>query len=374
MRRAAPLALLLAAAACREGAPAAKPPGSAPVDGSAPYDLVYAKVVDGNQDLYLQPASGLERRLTSEPGDDGLPRFSRDGAAIVFSSNRTGNYQLWEMPATGGAARRLRSNAAKEYQADLSPDGRRLAFLSDADGAESLWIMDRASGDARVLVRHGAHSILGNPQWSPDGSKIVFSSNWHIGHQIYVVDVATGAQERISPLTSGGCEPRFRPDGRKIVYVSRGHHRPTSRLTEHDLASGEEKVLIDWPALNYDPVYSPDGSELAFASNVSGAYQVYRQRLSDGRAWRVSQDPGTARDPDYRPAGPSSHGTTFHGLRAFPASHRRASAASKGSWPCSRQNPRPTTYAAPRSFHDVKRVRSVAAAPMIARQASAALR
>ena len=44
---------------------------------------------------------------------------------------------------------------------------------------------------------------------------------------------------------------------------------------------------MDWPALNYDPAYSPDGSELAFASNITGEYAVYRQRLSDGQAWRV---------------------------------------------------------------------------------------
>jgi Tol biopolymer transport system component len=46
---------------------------------------------------------------------------------------------------------------------------------------------------------------------------------------------------------------------------------------------------------------SPDGSELAFASNVTGEYAVYRQRLSDGQAWRVTFGPGPARYPDYRP-------------------------------------------------------------------------
>jgi len=74
-----------------------------------------------------------------------------------------------------------------------------------------------------------------------------------------------------------------------------------SRLVEHDLASDEERTLVSWPALNYDPVYSPDGSELAFASNITGEYQVYRQRLADGRSWRVTFGPGLARYPDYRP-------------------------------------------------------------------------
>ena len=58
---------------------------------------------------------------------------------------------------------------------------------------------------------------------------------------------------------------------------------------------------MDWPSLSYDLAYSPDGDEVAFASNISGEYALYRQRLSDGRAWQVTFGGGAARYPDYRP-------------------------------------------------------------------------
>jgi len=193
----------------------------------------------------------------------------------------------------------VRENDFTEYQVDESADGTRLAFLSNAKGPEHLWLWTYGAGEPRALVEHGKSSILGNPDWSPDGRQITFSSNWKIGHHIYVADTASGDARRISPLTSGGCEPRFSPDGKKVVYVSRRHLGDTSRLVEHDLASGAEKVLVDWPALNYDPAYSPDGTELAFASNLGGEYVLYRQRLVDGRAWRVTFGPGGARYPDY---------------------------------------------------------------------------
>jgi Tol biopolymer transport system component len=215
---------------------------------------------------------------------------------------RTGNFQIYEVPRTGGPARRLRTNGATEFQVDVSPDGKTLAFLSDLDGPQRLLLQEFATGSVRELVRHGNDPILGNPHWSPDGRFITFSSNYRFGHQIYVVEVATGQERRISPVTSGGCEPHFNRDGRKVVYVSRRHLGGVSRLVEHDLASGEERALVSWPALNYDPVYSPDGSELAFASNITGQFQVYRQRLADGKAWRVTYGPGLARYPDYRPA------------------------------------------------------------------------
>jgi TolB protein len=275
-------------------------PATAP--SRPPADLVYEREVLGNQDLYVLPASGgAEYRLTNHPAIDGLPRFSPDGSTVLFASERAGHWQLFEVAVEGGEARRVRVNAFRELQADISPDGRRLAFLSNAGEHETLWTMDRATGQERPLVRHGRRSVLGNPHWSPDGGRIVFSSNWRIGHQIYVVDVATGRETRVSGLTSGGCEPRFSRDGRRVVYVSRGHRRPTSRLVEHDLASGQEKVLVDWPALNYSPVFSPDGSEIAFSSNLTGEWAIYRQRLADGKPWRVTTGPGPARYPDYRP-------------------------------------------------------------------------
>jgi Tol biopolymer transport system component len=306
-RRDVTLRLLLGAAAavtgCRGRRSGARPAPLASEGAPPGGELVFERERDGNLDLYLIPAGGgKERRLTEHPAEDGLARFTPDGQRIVFTSLRDGHYQIYEVPAAGGPARRVRENAATEYQADVSPDGQTLAFLSDLDGPERLLLQDLAGGGVRELVRHGSDTIFGNPHWSPDGRFITFSSNHRIGHQIYVVEVASGRERRLSPVTGGGCEPRFSRDGQKVVYVSRRHLGGVSRLVEHDLASGEERALVSWPALNYDPVYSPDGSELAFASNITGEYQVYRQRLADGRAWRVSFGPGLARYPDYRPA------------------------------------------------------------------------
>lgn len=276
----------------------------APMPG--PGLFVYEATVDGNMDIYAIPVGGgAPRRLTDHPAEDALPRFTPDGANVIFSSRRTGEWQLHEVSAAGGLARRISTAAHREWQADPSPDGRWLAFLAKPEKAQALWVRPRAGGAARLLVNHGAHVILGNPNWSRDGAHIVFSSNRGFGgHSAYVVEVATGEERRISPATSGACEPRFSREGRRVAYVRRRHlTRQRSQIVEHDLDSGRDHVLVDWDALNYDPAYSPDGSEIAFVSTIAGEFAVYRLRLSDGQSWRVTRGKGVARHPDYRPTG-----------------------------------------------------------------------
>ena len=300
-KRRAVVFLALVLAACGRGGASASARPAAPA-GAASRDLVYERTVNGNQDLYLIPAGGgVERRLTDHPATDALPRWSRDGRWIYFTSERSGNWQIYRLRPEGGEPERVRTNTYREWQVEPSPDGKQIAFLSNKEGAEHLFVMDLATGAERVLARHGNGTIMGNPSWSPDGRQIVFSSNWRIGHQIYLINADGTGERRLTRFRRGGCEPRFHPDGRRVVYVSRGHLSESSRPTEIDLQTGEETTLVDWPALNYNPAYSPDASEIAFTSNITGDWVIYRERRSDGQSWRVTFGTGPARSPDYRP-------------------------------------------------------------------------
>ena len=306
MRRTALAAGALAAvlAGCgRERAEAPAVAAAAPAEaGASGFELAYERTVGDNLDIYVAPAGGgTERRLTDHPAPDALPRWSRDGRWVYFTSERSGNWQIYRVRPEGGEPERVRTNPHREWQVEPSPDGRSIAFLSNQEGPEYLFTMDLATGAERVLARHGNSSILGNPSWSPGSDRLTFSSNWRIGHQIYLFDLAKGEERRLTQYRAGGCEPRFHPDGRHVMHVSRGHLSENSRIVEKDLETGEQTVLVDWPALNYTPAYSPDASEIAFTSKISGEWQIYRQRRADGKSWQVTHGPGPARAPDYRP-------------------------------------------------------------------------
>lgn len=299
-------AAVLAAAGCSRAGQASPVARPRPAAGGPDGQFVYECTVDGQGDVCTVPVGGgQERRLNEHPAEDLYPRWLRDGTGIVFSSERSGRWQLWQMDPEGGSLRQRRDTPAREWQADPHPDGRRLAFVSDAGGEESLRAAGAGAGGAgRALLAHGPRVVLGNPHWSPDGTRLVLSSNrGRLGHHVYLVEAATGAERRLSPAMSGACEPRFHPDGRRVAWVRRRHlTRERSEIVEHDLATGRERVLVDWPALNYDPTWSADGAELAFVSDVAGGgvQAIYRLRLSDGQAWRVTFG-YPARHPDYQP-------------------------------------------------------------------------
>lgn len=294
--------LVLAALLAGSGAMAAPRPSEGAEQDSATNSFVFEKELGGNTDLFVTPvAGGAVRRLTRHPARDILPRWSADGSRIYFSTERSGHWQVYEIAASGGEPRLVVRAPDPGWQADPSSDGVLLAAVSEGEQHDALVSVGR-QGRIAALVEHGGRARLGNPHWSRDRSLLVFSSNKGVGgHRIYLLDLATGEDRRLSPLSSGGCEPRFRPDARAVAYVRRQHGtKERSWIVEHDLESGEDTVLVDWPALNYDPVYSPDGGEVAFASDIAGVYAVYRLRLSDGKSWRVTFGDGAARHPDYR--------------------------------------------------------------------------
>jgi Tol biopolymer transport system component len=210
-------ALVPALLACAEtggGGPAPQEagPGGAP-SGPA---IAFEREHEGNADLWVVSAEGgLEHRLTRHPAADILPRWTPDGAAILFSSLRDGHWQLYRTRLDGQGSERLRGNAFREWQADPHPDGTGFAFLSSEGGAEGLFAAPWSGGPPRLLVRHGEGVDLGNPDWSPEMRRLVYSSDRGVGgHRISLLDVGSGEERRLSPLAEGGCEPRLAPDGR----------------------------------------------------------------------------------------------------------------------------------------------------------------
>jgi serine/threonine-protein kinase len=119
--------------------------------------------------------------LFNSPGIDLLPDVSPDGTRIIFSSDLSGNREIYVMNATGANLVNLTNNPARDLEAVWSPDGTRIAFLTDRDWNIEIYVMNADGSNPINLTNHYEDDTYGrdNFWWSDDGTQIFFRSGRH---------------------------------------------------------------------------------------------------------------------------------------------------------------------------------------------------
>lgn len=159
----------------------------------------------GSTEQNLREARRVERGwspaelLTQGPFSDRQPVYSPDGRSILFTSDRSGNLDIWRLDRASGELRRLTDHEASDWDPALSPDGRRLIFSSNRSGRFQIWIADADGASPRqVTDLENAQ----NPTMTGDGEWIVFT----------LQDAGEGRNGLW----------RIRPDGRDATLVAAG--------------------------------------------------------------------------------------------------------------------------------------------------------
>lgn len=156
-------------------------------------------------------------QLTFEPGLEIEPAWSPDGRFVAFSSDQSGNFDIWVRSIGEGNSIQVTKSAAQDWQPDWSPDGQSLVFRSEREGG-GLFIVPALGGNERKLCGFGYR-----PRWSHDGSQILFYSSAFPGvakSKIYVISANGGnPQEVLSEFASEFAFPlrvAWHPDGHHI--------------------------------------------------------------------------------------------------------------------------------------------------------------
>ena len=168
--------------------------------------LVIASDRDGGWELYRMSVRGDQdriARITTNPALDGWPSFTPDGRQIVFASDRAGGLsQIYIMDADGGNVRRLNYSESADTLPSVSPDGRRVVYAvqtgSDRTGITSdIYVMDIDGANATRLTRDSI-AVNTDPSWSPDGTRIIFSSDREGNSNIYAMNADGGGVTRLT--------------------------------------------------------------------------------------------------------------------------------------------------------------------------------
>ena len=211
-------------------------------------------------DLCTCYADGYDiRQLTNDGKMSIFPRW-KDANTVYFISDRSGATQIWEMDIATERATRKWSFKGTPTGIAVSPDGTRCAAILSFQGNPELYVLQ---GENYIRLTNTPYDVEGQPTWSPDGKKIAFVRGVNT-QQIWVIDVATKKERRLTTRGRQNLDPDWGKDGR-IAYITR---RAGSQVAVMNPAEGDANAqVLQAPGNWQHPSWARDGRHVIADSN-----------------------------------------------------------------------------------------------------------
>lgn len=241
------------------------------------------------------------------------PSWSPDSTKIVFDSDRDNDYtDIYSMDADGNNQARLTNSPKGDWSPKFSPDGTKIVYAYGytpvpAPTTSSIYVMDADGSNQTRITNAESYPSWSqsddNPEWSPDGLRIVFTSTRVGSSQIYVMNADGTIQTRLTNDEYWNEDPTWSPDGSKIAFSSR--RNGASQIYVMNADGSQQANLTTNPANDYDqePSWSPDGTRIGFSSIRDGNFEIYVMNADGGEQTRLTNNPKYDGSPAWSPDG-----------------------------------------------------------------------
>ena len=268
-------------------------------DGSR---IVYERVDGSKSTIWVCDSAGNNKRQLTDEGFESFPDinltdvWSPDGKEVLYESRRTGTADLWIAPVDGGKPRQLTHDVRNDQSGSWSSDGKWIAFISDRGKQRDIWVVPSAGGQEQRVTDTPAEEG-GIPHFRPGTAELTFVATAPTG-SLWTRDAATGKETRLTPDSIRTSWFNTAPDGKSVNFViERGGG--IEDLAVVPIGGGAIRTLLAGGGTVQGPLWSPDGSKIAFGSDRAGIGDIWVIDAAGGAPRALTSWPGFEQNPAW---------------------------------------------------------------------------
>ncbi|QUW04213.1 serine/threonine-protein kinase [Chloracidobacterium validum] len=270
--------------------------GSSRVVAALPHDTAVCDLRNGRLVYESRSRRGnlVEARLGARPGElpqlrvlargtsiDRQPRYTPGGDGVVFTSNRTGNNDIWRLNFADGRLAPLTAHPDTDWDPALSPDGQTLYWSSNRTGKFEIWTATADGMRGRAVTAFNASAQ--NPTPSPDGRFIFFTVSDHPTYGVWQIRVdGTDGRQLVADLPARW--PEVSPDGQYVLYVTTMKEGNGNAIRVARVTDGAQvfSIEVGLGGLSHGRArWSPDGQRIGWVS-TAGDIGIFAQDFRPG--------------------------------------------------------------------------------------------